>query len=123
MDNTTQTHDTYRVIAPDLDLHNLPHWIRVNIRWRWQGKSFTLAFSPAGQPGRKVQNGPMHEELFGWLNEEPVMVAAVHVPDRRIVYIIEEGDEIVVEGHGTFVVVPGNWDTNGRPQVEVKVTA
>lgn len=66
-------------------------------------RRFSLGFSPAGRPARKVHQGPLHDELFGWINELPIVIADWH-PAPKPVIVIDDGDLIVVEGYGTFRV-------------------
>jgi hypothetical protein len=78
---------------------------------------YSLGFSPEGTPGRKVYGGPEVTERFGWLNEQATVIA-LHPLGVTAVIVAEVGDILMVQGHGDFVIVDGNWHTHGRPMVE-----
>lgn len=65
---------------------------------------YTLGWSPEGQPGRRVFQGPEVTELFGWLNESATVIALHDLGDRPELISVDWGDVIEVEGIGRFTV-------------------
>lgn len=74
-----------------------------------QYKRFTLGFSPDGRPARKAYCGPLHAELFGWLNPQPTVIDAHPITPRSTVEIAV-GDFILIDDFGAFRVQPGDRD-------------
>ena len=90
--------------------------VRFRLPERAKHSDYELGFSPAGRAARKVFQGPLTEDLFGWMNECAAVIGLHAIPDDRPLIELHDGDEIVVEGHGTFVVQPLTFS---RPRREV----
>lgn len=82
---------------------------RANVDFVLNGREYGLGISPTGTPARQVYQGPLVDELFGWLNERPTVIGTWH-PDPLPRVEIKEGDIISVEGHGSFRVRTSRWD-------------
>lgn len=79
---------------------------------------YTLGLSPAGRPARQVYQGPLVDELFGYLFAEAAVIAAEPIIDRRRVITAYIGDTVRVAGHGTFrIVAPKRYEHT--PKLEV----
>lgn len=74
--------------------------------------NYRLGFSPQGQLDRQVSRGPAVVDLFGWFNAEPTIIARNPIPDPRPEVWVDLGDQIEIEGYGTFEVgMPKGWDS------------
>ena len=79
---------------------------------------FKLGWSPQGVPARKAPDGPMTDELFGWLNEQATVIAAVPLPQTPTV-AVDFGDVIEVEGVGRFLIGSPVYRYDHRPTITV----
>lgn len=114
---------TYRIPAEALD----DKMYGVTCPWDmiWKGRKYSIGLSPAGRPGREYFQGPMVDDLFGWISEQAVVIAAWYPPDPQRL-TLEHGDILEVEGHGRFRVLENEADTwhphyrrKGAPRLEV----
>ena len=92
--------------------------VRFQFPERAAHSDYEMGLSPEGRSARKVFQGPLTEGLFGWMNECATVIGLHHIPDSRPLVTLHDGDEIVVEGHGTFVVEPITFQ---RPRREVQL--
>lgn len=83
----------------------------------WSERTYWSAgVSPEGTPGRRAFGGPQVLERFGWLNADPVVIAAHPLAEAPVVEL-HLGDAIDIEGHGSWrVAMTGGWDS--RPTIE-----
>lgn len=80
--------------------------------------TFQLGWSPQGVAGRRVFQGPMVTDLFGWVNES-CMVIDGRRPEPKPALSVAWDDLIEVEGVGTFRVLAPRAPYWSDPKIEV----